>query len=367
MSIARRSLPALAVAGCTALQPARAQPAASLRDLAHARGLTFGSAIRHDLLRTDAGYAALMAREAEVLVPEWAAKWSVLQPREGEFDFSVLQEILAFAARNRQRVRGHTLLWHESLPAWLPPALAEGPARAGAVMETHIRTVLEATRPSIRDWDVLNEVVANPPGSDNPSPIPGDLRTSPWLRALGPDYIDRAFRIARQVDPTLRLTLNDYGVEADNPAAAEKRARLLRLVRGMIQRRVPLDAIGIQAHLQMREPFRAEPLVAWLQELRGMGLALAVTELDVREPDVLAPSVALRDAAVADRTAQFLEAAIAGGVRTILTWGLSDRDSWLRLEPSVARPDGAQTRGLPFDTDLRPKPMREAMARVFRG
>ena len=371
-ALGRRSLAGLAAAGCAPLA-AQSNPGANpgngpgLRALAQARGLGFGTAVTHLQLRDDPALAALVRAEAALLVPEYEAKWSVVQPREGQFDFSLLNEILGFAQAHGQQVRGHCLIWHEGNPDWLAPALAEGQVRATALLEAHLQAVLNATRAQIRDWDVVNEPVANPPGGDNPSPAPGDLRATPWLAALGPAYIDRAFRTARQLDPTLRLTLNDYGIEADTPWAAEKRARLLRLVRGMLDRRVPLDAVGLQAHLQMREPFRPEPLVAFLRELRGLGLATLVTEFDIREPDVLAPTVAARDAAVAERASVFLGAAIEGGARSILTWGLSDRDSWLGREASVARPDGARTRGLPYDETLRPKPFRAALARAFGG
>lgn len=338
-----------------------------LRQIARARGFSFGTAVQAQSLESDPALAALVAREADVIVPEWAAKWDALQPERGRFDFAPLRPILRFAQAHGQRVRGHALLWHVAMPAWLAPALAEGPTQANAILEEHIATVLRETREQIRDWDVLNEIISNPPGSDNPDATDGDLRPTPWLAALGPGYPERTLRLARQADPTLRLTLNDYGVEADTPWAAAKRARLLRVVRGLLDRRCPLDAVGIQAHLQMREPFRAEPFVAFLQELRGMGLATLITELDVREPDTVPASLAQRDAAVADFAGAFLRAAVQGGARSFLTWGLTDRDSWLVLEPGVARRDGNLHRGLPFDTELRPKPMRERIAQVLGG
>lgn len=70
---------------------------------------------------------------------------------------------------------------------------------------------------------------------------------------------------------------------------------------------------------------------------------------------------------MADYAARFLSTAIEGGVRSVLTWGLTDRGSWLVEEPGVARGDGVRTRGLPFDDDLRPKPFHAALARVLGG
>ena len=364
MSLTRR--PLLALPGAALAVPAHAQ-SQGLRQISRARGLSFGTAVRGQSLQDDPAVAALVAREADVIVPEWEAKWDSLQPERGRFDFAPLRPVLRFAQTHGQRVRGHALLWHVAMPPWLAPALAEGTSQANAILEEHIATVLRETRDSIRDWDVVNEIISNPPGSDNPDPTEGDLRPTPWLAALGLGYAERALRLARQADPTLRLTLNDYGVEADTPWAATKRARLLRVVRGLLDRRCPLDAVGIQAHLQMREAFRPEPFIAFLAELRALGLATLITELDVREPDVLAPSLAARDAAVADYAGGFLRAALEGGARSILTWGLTDRDSWLVQEPAVARRDGQLTRGLPFDAELRPKALRERMALILGG
>lgn len=362
MTLPRRI--ALGLAGAALTRPVLGQ-SPSLRELARSRGMSFGTAVQGQALENDPALAALVAREADVIVPEWAAKWDALQPERGRFDFGPLQQILRFAQAAHQRVRGHALVWHVAMPPWLAPALAASRAEADAILEAHITTVLHETRETIRDWDVVNEIISNPPGSDNPDATEGDLRPTPWLAALGPGYAERAFRIARQVDPTLRLTLNDYGIEADTPWAAMKRERLLRVVRGLIDRRSPLDAIGIQAHLQMREPFRAEPFIAFLRSLRELGLAILITELDVREPDVLAPTLAERDAAVAEYAGAFVNAAIEGGARTFLTWGLTDRDSWLIQEPGVARSDGQTHRGHPYDSALQPKAMRARLAQIF--
>ncbi|MBS7810397.1 endo-1,4-beta-xylanase [Roseococcus pinisoli] len=355
----------LGVAGTFPLIGSTAAREPGLRDLARPRGLSFGTAVRSEKLASDPALAELVAREADQIVPEWEGKWEALQPERGRFDFGPLREVLDFARAGNQRVRGHALVWHEAMPPWLAPALAEGPTQARQLLETHIATVLGETRGAIRDWDVVNEPISAPPGGDNPSPTDGDLRPTPWLSALGPGYVELALRLARQADPTLRLTLNEFGVYADTPWAQAKRERLLRVVRGLLDRNCPLDAIGVQGHLQMREPFRAEPFVEFVAALRGLGLAVLITEMDVREPDVLASGIEARDAAVAEYAGAFLDAAREGGARTFLVWGLTDRDSWLRVEPGVARGDGEATRGHPYDAELRPKALRARLARFL--
>ena len=352
-----------ALAGC-----ARAQtplnPGQGLYQIARKKGFTFGAAVQASLLASDPAYAAAYEREAGILVPEYEGKWSILQPKEGEFNFTQLDGVVQWGLARGRPTRGHALLWHDAFPPWALAALAEGAPRARGVLAAHIARVLSTTRLRIRDWDVANEVVADAPGSDTPQAA-GELRDSPFLRALGPSYIDTAFRLAREQDPTLRLVLNEYGVEEDTPWAAEKRRRLLALVRGMVQRRVPIDAVGIQAHLQLLRPFSIPVFTAFVAALRAEGLAVLVTELDIREGVGIPDDYVARDVLVAQRAGAFMEAAIAGGVKTFLTWGLVDRYSWLVSEPAVARPDGKLHRGLPLDWEYNRKEMWRALARSF--
>ncbi|MNJ57906.1 Endo-1,4-beta-xylanase A precursor [compost metagenome] len=106
-----------------------------------------------------------------------------------------------------------------------------------------------------------------------------------------------------------------------------------------------------------------------------MGLELVITELDVRERDLVQPA-AVRDELVAAHVGQYLDAALEHpAVKGVITWGISDRHSWLQLTAEdIGRFPGAWSdgsspglnRGLPYDSDLRSKPMREAIARAFQ-
>lgn len=370
-------LPRRAALGLPFATPAIAQPFFTpesapnrpLGEIAASRGMTYGVAVTGKQLKDEPELAALIAVEASLLVPEYEAKFAFLQPEEGRFDFALIDVVTDWAQHFRKQVRGHALVWHQDLPDWARAAIAEGPGRARAVMAAHFDRVLPHTRARIRDWDVVNEPIANPPGSDVPEPAgnTGDLRDTPWLRALGPDYIAIALREARQRDATLRITLNDYGVEADTPWAEEKRRRLLRLLRSLRARNLPLDAVGIQGHLQMREPFRPDVFRDFVRQIRALDLQVLITELDVREVRPPIGDFVARDTAVALRVHQFLSAAIEGGCRTVLSWGISDRFSWLHREPAVALAPGDVHRGLPFDWEFNRKQMWRAMARAFLG
>ncbi|MBD0272464.1 MAG: endo-1,4-beta-xylanase [Acetobacteraceae bacterium] len=329
------------------------------------RGVPFGIAVRADALENDAAFAAAATREAAMLVPEGAAKWWVLRPAEGVYDFADLDRIFAFAARHGQAVRGHTLVWHAAMEDWTVAALAEGPARGRALLEEYFDRVLGYTAPAIRDWDVANEAVADPWKSNEL------LKDSPWLRSIGPDYLDLAFRLARRRDPGLTLTYNDYGCEHDTDFDDEKRRRVLALVRGMRDRGVPIDAVGLQGHMHRDNKFSAPKLAGFVRSVRALGLRVLVTELDVIEPETQSDP-AERDAKSAALVHAFVSTVLEAGGDAVLCWGLSDRHSWASDEPPLAPAENTpgtpgSARPLPLDRDLRRKPMWHALARAFEG
>jgi len=86
----------------------------------------------------------------------------------------------------------------------------------------------------------------------------------------------------------------------------------------------------------------------------------------VQERDFALP-VADRDRRVADETARFLDIVLdQEAVRSVTVWGISDRDSWLRADPSgLGGASPATNRGLPFDDAGAPKPMAEAIFRAL--
>jgi endo-1,4-beta-xylanase len=325
-----------------------------LRAVAARRGVTFGCVVHSRWLGRNRALAGVVAREAAMLVPEGDGKWWELRPDEATFDFGGLDGIVAFAARHGQAVRGHTLVWDTAMRPWTLAALEEGPARARALMEAHLDGVLGHTAPVIRDWDVVNEAIADPWKSDEL------LKPSPWLRALGPAYLDLAYRLARRRDPGLVLTYNDYGCEHDTDHDDEKRRRVLALVRGMRDRGVPLDAVGLQGHLHRDAAFSAAKVAGFIRDLRALGLRAIVTELDVIEPETRS-DLAEREARAAALTHAFVSTALEAGVRTVLCWDLADPHDGTGGDP------GSPPRLLPLGAGFRRAPMWGALARALEG
>jgi endo-1,4-beta-xylanase len=345
-------------AGTSALAfPAMAQGPQSLKALALARGITFGSAAATYELQ-DAGFAPLLVSQAAQLVPEYEMKRDVLEPGPGRYDFSALDSLFAFAARNRLTMRGHTLVWYYANPPWLKPALDA--RRDERLMTDHIQTVMK--RYPMASVDVVNEALQPPFEAQARA---DGLRASLWLDAFGPGYIDLAFHAARAAAPGTMLVYNEWGFEPGGAENDRFRATTLRFLDGLLKRGTPIDALGMQGHLSaFGNRVDQRKLARFLDEVRARGLAILVTELDV--DDTGGPTdIAARDRGVADEARRFLDVVLdCPATRAVLTWSLSDRyvdppDDWkLKLM-------GWRLRKTPYDAAFQPKPLWGAIAQAF--
>lgn len=328
--------------------------AGSLKAHAAARGFLYGCAVDVGLLAKDEAYARLIREQANIVVAENAMKWGPLRPTIDTFHFEEADALVAFAEQNRMKVRGHNLCWHRQLPAWF--AVEATTANARELLAAHIAQVAGRYAGRMHSWDVVNEAILTTDGRAD------GLRDSPWLKLVGPDYIERAFQAARTADPQALLVYNEYGIEADDAASETKRAAVTVLLRRLKARHVPLDAVGIQAHLTAGRKYGAG-LMGFIAAARGMGLQVMLTEMDVNDREWPADE-AIRDGVVADCYGGFLDLALADpAVRAVLTWGITDRRTWLNGEG--ARPDKLPERCLPFDQKDAPTKAFFAMRKSF--
>ena len=190
------------------------------------------------------------------------------------------------------------------------------------------------------------------------------LRPSIWARRIGPDYLRVALEATAAADPDARLVLNEYDVEFTGPRFVARRKALIQLLRSLRDRGVPLHAIGLQAHLFADRTIDRDGLQALLVEIKSLKLDVWVTELDVIDYE-LPSKIGERDTMVARVASQFLDA-VCEVVRpkAILTWGLSDRYTWVPIY--FKRRDGMPNRPLPFDAELKPKPLFDVIEEFRR-
>lgn len=331
---------ALALATTLMGGPATAAEQGTLHELAAAQGKYFGSATDNPEL-PDAAYAATLGSEFGQITPGNSMKWDTTEPVQGQFNFAKGDVITDFAEQHGQTVRGHTLVWHSQLPGWvgsLPSVQVE------AAMTNHITEEATHYRGAVLAWDVVNE----------PFNEDGTFRTSPFYTAMGSDYIATALRAAHAADPDAKLYINDYNIEG----LGAKSDAMYALVSELLDEGVPLDGVGMQAHLAVQYGFPYQ-MQANMQRFADLGLDVAVTELDVR---MQLPADATETATQSSYYRQVTEACLAvERCVGITVWDYTDKYSWV---PSTFPGQGAANL---YDENLLPKPAYSAVRTALGG
>lgn len=354
---------ALGVGAAGALaSPVDAAQTAELRRLAAEKGLLYGTTISAAQISHDPDFVALVLKQVSAVVPENDMKWLEMnRGAPGDDDYGPADTVAGFAVEGGLALRGHNLLWYYRTPHWFFTLTKQEAQRA---IVARIRSMAGRYRGIIHSWDVVNEPIELKDGR------PDGLRTAVFLKALGPEYLDLAYRTTRETDPKARLVVNDYDIELDSPEHEVRRAMLLNLLRRMQHSGTPVDTVGIQAHLTAvgGPSFSPTVLRRFLAEIAALGLTIQITELDVTDESAPA-DIPARDQLIADTYRRFLDAALdEPAVKMVVTWGLSDRHSWIvRRETNETkwRKDKLPSRPLPFDANLQPKPAYTAIAEAF--
>jgi len=282
----------------------------------------------------------LLIKHASSITAENVMKPATIGPSEGVYDYSQADQLITFAQANGIAVRGHTLVWHQTAPNWFFAGSQADPVAYKALvrlrLETYVTNVVTHFKGKVYAWDVVNEVASDTAGET--------YRNSAWYQALGPDYIEYAFRAARAADPTVKLYINDYSTED-----AAKRTRLIQIVQDLLNKGVPIDGVGHQAHLNTASS--VPNLEAALTAVEALNLENHVTELDVSlytDPGSCyanqtgcaaaltvgsaALTTALRAQAVLYRSL-YTMLATHPSVKSVTTWGVADDHTWLKTWP----------------------------------
>ena len=324
--------------------------AQSLRERADRAGVLVGAAVDPRLF-SEPSYAATLAREFNMVEPENVMKWGPLRPNRKTFNFGPADKVVAFARKNGMKVRGHTLLWSEYNPAWLEKG-GFTPEQLNAILREHITKVMKRYAGKVFAWDVVNESFL----------ADGSVEPSVWydspgigFKGKGTAYIEQAFRWAREADPKALLFYNDYDTEGINP----KSDAVYEMVKDFRARGVPIDGVGIQAHIFKMDAADLASVKANIARLAALGLQVHITEMDVAldvdaAGNLRDPSDLQKQADVYRLIAEdcFAEPRCTA----FMTWGVTDKYSWI---PKYTK--GKQGDALLFDRAYAPKPAYAAV------
>jgi endo-1,4-beta-xylanase len=327
-----------------------------------------GTAINTGDLTPDSEYLKTILKHYGVFTTENEMKPENINPADGVYNWSAADKFAAFGSDNNVKLRGHTLVWHQQVPSWWFSGSGEGGAATSdellSRMREYISTVMGRYKGQIYSWDVVNECI-----SDSDSDLRRDGEGSKWAGIIGDldgdgndsDYIEQAFIAAKKADPDALLILNDYSLEQ----SPTKRDAFYDLAESMLKKGIPLDGVGIQAHIQIGWPSVTdfERSIEKLAELKQYNpdLKILITELDVSIFDWqdqsltkdMTPELEKRLATrYADLFDMFRRQADKGNLDTVITWGFYDSMSWLNNYPVTGRTNAP----LLFDREMFAKP-----------
>lgn len=289
-------------------------------------------------------------------------KSEVMQPIEGEFDFTLSDKFVEFGEQNDMQIIGHTLIWHSQAPDWFfvdengddvsPEVLTQR-------MRSHILTIAGRYKGRIHGWDVVNEAIEDD----------GSWRKSKFYEILGEDFIRIAFELAHEADPDAELYYNDYSMANEG-----RRNRVVSMVKALQEQGVKIDGIGMQGHLNLNSP-SIQDYEKSIQEFADLGVKIMITELDLS----VLPSVRSNDGANVKSTFEYNEkinpykdglskeveekqyqrytdffklfVKYQDNIDRVTLWGVNDAQSWKNDWPVEGRTDYT----LLFDRNNKPK------------
>lgn len=321
--------------------------ATSLRAFAEKAGVHVGTCVNPPSFtgsRRD-----LVAREFNLIVSESHMKWDRIHPQKGIYNWKEADELVDFAVKNGMKIKGHTLVWYNSLPPYVS-ALSKDELRKE--LNEHIETIVKRYKGRVWGWDVVNEALDDT----------GGLRRSVFLDKLGPEYISDCFKIAHEADPDAVLIYNDYGCENFN----KKSLALLNLVKDLKEKGVPLHEVGFQMHLLGNIRFQRNELKNNLNRFTQLGVTVNISELDILIGPLEGAGRDQKLVQQANFTRSILEECLAvDGFSGVTWWGFSDAHTWIhwlnRNNPKYVRESP-----LLFDEEYKPKPCYEAVIQSLK-
>lgn len=295
----------------------------------------------------------LLLQQFNSITPENDMKMGPIHPEENVYNWKSADSLVAFAQAHHLRVRGHNLCWHEQTPNWIFKD-ANGKLVTKEVLlkrlKDHITTVVNRYKGKIYAWDVVNEAI-----DDDSTKF---LRNSLWYRICGDDFIIKAFEYAREADPKAVLFYNDYNTERP-----QKRERVYKLLKKLVDAKVPINGVGIQAHWSIYEP-SANDLETTIKRFSSLGLKVQVTELDMsiypweKSPRALRPGESDAYTPELEKKQEDQYANVFNIFRKyksvisgVTFWNIYDGHTWLDTYPVAGR----KNYPLLFDQKLQPK------------
>lgn len=312
---------------------------ASLRECAARKQMQIGTYLTGKWF-SDAKWQGIVAREFNLAVNASNFYWDEVEAERGRFNFAAADEQVAYARSKNMTICGHALLLAE--PSYLPAWLANGNFsrdELSQILREYIAQVMGHYKGQIDQYIVV----------EDPYPLSAD---DIFYRQFGYDYIELAFQIARETDPSATLIFN----AGDNETSAGVGTEVTRLIVQRLKAKSLIDGVGLEMHLDATKPYTKPDVIA---TMKSYGVPVYVTEMDVDLTNIGGKQED-RYAKQAQIYGDMLAACRESGVcKSFAVWGIGDKYSWLENGASNADPTL-------FDDKLNPKPAYFALLDQLR-
>lgn len=259
-------------------------------------------------------------------VTENAVKWASMEPRKGEVNYSVIDNMLRWTEENKIPLRGHNLFWgiEQFVQPWVK---ALDDKELESTIRERARTVTRKYKGRFAEYDLNNEMVHG----------------NYYEERLGKDITKKMAEWAKEGDKDAKLYLNDYDILTGRVLPA-----YLKQIRELQAQDVPIAGIGVQGHLH-GETFDRMQLKNALDSLAQFGLPVKVTEFNMpgqrsrfytEKIGVMTPA---EEEATAKELVDYYRICFAHpSVEGILMWGFWAGANWIPVS-SLYRRDWTPT------------------------
>lgn len=309
-----------------------AEPGAEVRVEQLRHEFWFGAALANHAFNgrmseeDQARYRRVFLDNFNAAVTENALKWHVMEPRQGQVDYSVVDAILQWTEQHDIPLRGHNIFWGipNRVQSW-QKALDDDALRQ--IVKARALDIGTRYRGRFAEYDLNNEMIHGNYYEDR----------------LGPEITRDMAAWVRQGDPDAVLYLNDYDI-----LTGRRLDDYVAHIRGLLDQGVPIGGIGVQGHLH-GDSFEPAVLRSSLARLAEFDLPIVITEFNF--PGQRSKHYNKRDVRLSDTEEKakakaivdyyricFAEPAVTG----ILMWGFWEGANWIP-QSSLYRRDWSPT------------------------
>lgn len=243
---------------------------ASLKE-AYKNAFLVGVAVNDEIVQGKNNRARdIITSQFNSITLENSMKAALINPGPGVFNFQAADDFVAFGQQHNMFIIGHTLVWHNQVPAWFFTN-AEGKPNSKQEqldrLRDHIKVVAGRYAGKVNAWDVVNEVIDND----------GSYRPTLWVNAVGSGdtLVKYAFKFASEYAPGTELYYNDF-----NAWRPQKREGIIRMIKMLQKEGVRIDGVGMQGHWGLNYP-KTQYIEDAIDAYAACGIKVMITELDI--------------------------------------------------------------------------------------